>query len=848
MKIISEGSDRSRDDRHTILAVGDDPANLGLLSDYFNRFGHRMIVARDGESALEEARNNRPDLILLDTMISGVNGFETCRRLKADKVLWDIPVILITALTGIEDKMNGFRSGAVDYITKPFQFEEVLDRVRTHLALHMRQRQLQVQNVQLQQEIAERQLVEEAVCRLNVSLEQQVNHHTTELRTANIQLVQEIEKRKRGEAALRESEEKYRSILENIQEGYFEVDLAGSCTFFNKALCTMIDIPKSEMLGMNYKAFMEEEVAKIVCQGCNTVFTTGKPFEAIDVQVIRKNGTKRVVNSSVCLIKDKEGHRIGFRGVVRDITDRNRVEEKLKESEERYRVAIEGSNDGIAMVKNDQHIFCNQKFLKIFGYDRQEEILGQPMSKVVHPDDLNRVTEFNRLRQLGDPAPSRYEFKGVCKDGGRVFIEVSATKTSYRGEPVSLVFLRDVTERKKLESMLQQAQKMEAIGTLAGGIAHDFNNILAIIMGCTELSLITTPEDSLIHDHLSQVLEAGSRATDLVQQILTFSRKKVLERIPLQLSPVVKEILKMMRASLPSTIQIDQHIEPDTGLVLADPTQIHQLLMNLCTNAAHAMGENGGSLTITLSNADIFLKNQDILPEIAPGQYLLLTVRDTGLGMDRALLDRIFEPYFTTKESGEGTGLGLAVAHGIVKSYGGTILVQSEPGKGTLFQIFLPRIDRPIEVKGSEPPFESVPMGRETILLVDDEQAVLKIGQKMLEHLGYEVISSSTSLEALRLFRDQPDRFDLVVTDMTMPEMTGDRLAQEIMRIRPGFPVILCTGFTERITKDEAQTLGIRELLAKPLAIHTLAKTIREILDQKLTIEDRGSNGRYSDH
>jgi PAS domain S-box-containing protein len=522
---------------------------------------------------------------------------------------------------------------------------------------------------------------------------------------------------------------------------------------------------------------------------------------------------------------------IGSVHVARDITERKQAEEKLKETEEQYRMAIESSNDGIAMVRDDRHLFVNQRFLEIFGYDRPEEILEQPMSVVIHPEDLDRVANFTRLRQQGEPAPSRYEFKGIRRDGREVFIEVSATRTTYRGALVSLAFLRDITERKKLESMLQQAQKMEAIGTLAGGIAHDFNNILAVIIGCTELSLLDTPEHSSLFNHLRQVLTAGHRAADLVQQILTFSRKKVVERKPLMISLVIKEALKMIRSSLPSTIQIDQNIQQEAGLVLSDPTQIHQLLMNLSTNAAHAMREKGGVLKVSLSNLDISSGNQAQYPGTSPGNYLLLVVSDTGVGMNPAILEKIFDPYFTTKEPGEGTGLGLAVVHGIVESYGGTILVQSEPGQGTIFQILLPRIDPPKTIARDEPFFDKIPKGWEKILFVDDEAILCQVGKQMLENLGYEVTLTSDSLEALKIFRDQPDRFDLVITDMTMPHMTGDKLAQEIMKIRADMPVILCSGFSERITGAQAQSLGIRKFLEKPLSMTILAKTIRETLD-----------------
>jgi nitrogen-specific signal transduction histidine kinase/ActR/RegA family two-component response regulator len=386
-------------------------------------------------------------------------------------------------------------------------------------------------------------------------------------------------------------------------------------------------------------------------------------------------------------------------------------------------------------------------------------------------------------------------------------------------------------ERAALQEQLRQAQKMEAIGTLAGGIAHDFNNILAGILGYAELASLDIPEGSEAKYNLQQSIKSTYRAKDLVQQILAFSRQSKQERKPLDIRPIIKEALKMLRASLPSTIEIRQNIEADWGAIEADPTQIHQVLMNLCTNAAHAMSENGGVLEVSLTKFDMDAGTSGVNSEIEPGPYLKLRVSDTGSGMPPEILSRIFDPYFTTKETGKGTGLGLAVVHGIVKSHRGAITVSSEPGKGTTFDIYFPRgdiIQAPSELERIEP----LPLGgRERILFVDDEKAIVEIGQKLLERLGYEVVSRTSSVEALELFRAKPESFDLVVTDMTMPNMTGDKLARELMGIRPDIPVILCTGFSERITEEKAKLLGIREFVMKPLVMKDLAKSMRRALD-----------------
>jgi PAS domain S-box-containing protein len=530
-----------------------------------------------------------------------------------------------------------------------------------------------------------------------------------------IGVTRDITERKRAEEVLRESEERYRSILDNIEDGYFEVDLAGNFTFFNDSLLRELGYSQEEMMGMNNRQYMDKETVKRVYQAFNRVYTTGESYKAYDWELTRKDGSKIIHESSISLMRDAQGERIGFRGVTRNITGKKKAEE----------------------------------------------------------------------------------------------------------------------ERAALQEQLRQAQKMEAIGTLAGGIAHDFNNILGGILGYAELAGLDIPEGSEAKYNLQQSIKSTYRAKDLVQQILAFSRQSKQERKPLDIRAIIKEALKLLRASLPSTIEIRQNIEADWGAIEADPTQIHQVLMNLCTNAAHAMSENGGVLEVSLTKFDMDAGTSGVNSEIEPGPYLKLRVSDTGSGMPPEILSRIFDPYFTTKETGKGTGLGLAVVHGIVKSHRGVITVSSEPGKGTTFDIYFPTgdiIQAPSELERIEP----LPLGGgERVLFVDDEKAIVEIGQKLLERLGYEVVGRTSSVEALELFRAKPESFELVITDMTMPNMTGDKLARELMGIRPGIPVILCTGFSERITEEKAKLLGIREFVMKPLVMKDLAKSMRRALDRQ---------------
>jgi signal transduction histidine kinase/ActR/RegA family two-component response regulator len=388
-------------------------------------------------------------------------------------------------------------------------------------------------------------------------------------------------------------------------------------------------------------------------------------------------------------------------------------------------------------------------------------------------------------------------------------------------------------ERQQLEHQLRQSQKMEAIGTLAGGIAHDFNNILTPIIGFTEMSLSRIPPDSKINRNMNEVLTAANRAQELVKQILTFSRQTEHEKRPLFIEPVVKEVMKLLRSTLPSTITINQDISKNTRPILADPTSIHQVLMNLCMNAYHAMRDKGGILTVSLKELEVGLHDSDGYHDIQPGPCLKITVSDTGHGMSKEILERIFSPYFSTKPEGEGTGLGLSVVHGIIKSHKGRINVYSEPQKGTTFDVLLPVIEISEGLEDLKKAFmNSLPTGHEHILLVDDENQILLLIDEMLSNLGYKVTTRNSGIDAYESFREQPKQFDLVITDQTMPGMTGIDLAKKLLRIRTDISVILCTGYSETISEKTAKLIGIQEYLMKPVAIDKLAKTVRNVLNR----------------
>ena len=383
----------------------------------------------------------------------------------------------------------------------------------------------------------------------------------------------------------------------------------------------------------------------------------------------------------------------------------------------------------------------------------------------------------------------------------------------------------------KYERQLQQVLKIQAIGTLAGGIAHDFNNILFPIVGYTELTMDEVAEDSMAHKNLEEILKAANRAKDLVKQILTFSRQSDQERKPTKVQNIVTEALKLLRASIPASIEIVHKIQDDCAPVMGDATQIHQVIMNLCTNAYQAMQDKGGKLEVILNEVDVGYEETVDRIGMQPGKHLQLLVKDEGCGMDAAVMDRIFEPYYTTKEQGKGTGLGLSVIHGIVKNHRGDINVKSTPGKGTVFQVYLPVIED-LDLGAELEPTNGAAQGEERILLVDDEEQIVAMERQMLENLGYRVTARTDSQEALKVFSEQPHNFDLVITDMTMPHMTGDELARKMLDIEPNIPVILCTGFNEVITEDKALSMGIQKFVMKPVVKNDLATTIRTVLDQ----------------
>jgi len=469
----------------------------------------------------------------------------------------------------------------------------------------------------------------------------------------------------------------------------------------------------------------------------------------------------------------------------------------------------------------------------LMGYNINEiKPDDQTYFQMVYPDDRAVVENTHQSSIQKGTSGYELEHRIVRNDADAIHTVIMTCEheTDSSGKIVeSIITVQDITDRKKLEENLRQAQRIESVGSLAGGIAHDFNNILYPIVGMSEMLLEDLPAASVEHENAQEIFKAGIRGRDLVKQILTLSRQSTSKFIPVRFQHVLKEVLKLSRATIPANIEIIKDIQSDCGLILADPGQLHQIAMNLMTNAYHAVEQPDGKISVQLAEAEIgdnALKHKSI----PPGRYAVLSVSDTGCGIGPEVMDKIFEPYFTTKEQGKGTGLGLAVVYGIVKEHNGYIEANSKLGKGTILNVYLPLSQGVTEIQPDEK-FSKYETGTERILLVDDEEPVALLEKQMLKRLGYTVSSCTSSLEALEVFRASPDAFDLVVTDMTMPKMTGNQLAKELIPIRPDIPIIICTGFSEHINKERAIAIGIKDFLMKPVVKSEMAEVVRRVLD-----------------
>ena len=679
----------------------------------------------------------------------------------------------------------------------------------------------------------------------------------------------DITDRKQAEESLRESEERYRTLFETMTEG-FAVD---------EIICDESGRPYDlRYLAVN-PAFERQtglKAADIIGRTTLELFPQAEPIWFERYGKVALTGEPAQFEEwfeplgrcfRVSAFRTEPGR---FGAVLTDITERKQAEEALRESEAKYRNLFENMaeevhfwklvRDESGQIKTWQVVDVNPPALKTWGRKSLEDTIGRTADEIYpgatdhYMAVVQKIMRENVPCSFDDyfPPPVDKYFRFTSVPLGEYFITTGADVTGIKKAQEALQKAHDelelrveerteelrkayeklkeeIVERERAEQQLRQAQKMEALGTMSGGIAHDFNNILAAIIGFTELVADHAPKASRDAHHLQRIMEAGIRGRELVRQMLTFSRKTEQEKKPLRLGGIVEETIKLIRATIPATISIRVNTLGESGLILADPTQIQQVLMNLCTNAAYAMREKGGSLDIDLKDYSVSPSDGD--PHgIKPGLYMKLSVRDTGTGMSRDVMDKIFDPFFTTKNVGEGSGLGLSVVHGIVKQHDGCILVESKLAKGSTFTVYLPKIAGELQTDtGCD---DEIPTGSERILFVDDEAALVEMGEDILAELGYEVFSRMSSTEALALFKGDPSRFDLVITDQTMPGMTGADLAKEVLALRADMPIIMCTGFSHLVDADKAKAAGIKAFAMKPLTKREIARTIRNVLDE----------------
>jgi PAS domain S-box-containing protein len=538
-------------------------------------------------------------------------------------------------------------------------------------------------------------------------------------------------------------------------------------------------------------------------------------------------------------LKDPDtGETVGVIMRVQDITARVRSEETLKENRQRLQLVVDNLPVALGRLYPDgTAAFLDNKMEALTGYAPEDFRPGvRSWPEVILEQDQEQARKAF-LHALGTNRNYVRSYRVKSKDGRVIWLQESGRITcDVHGRALYTdIVLLDITERKQAEEMrpqfeaqLRQAQRMDAIGSLAGGIAHDFNNILGVMLGYTEMVLMSLKEDDGQKRRLQQVLKAGKRGKDLVSQILSFSRPSPQERRPVRVNAIVKEALNMLRATLPATIELKMKLAEDHDTILADPTQMHQVIINLFANAAHAMRDQGGVLDISVQPVTLDAKTAAQYHGLAPGPHLSITVKDSGHGMDRDTMEKIFDPFFTTKKMEEGTGIGLAMVHGIIKAHGGAITVQSKEGRGTEFQFYLPRVEA-TELPGA-PEAMAVENGQERLLFVDDEEWLVDMWKEILESLGYRMTATTKPLDALQMFKENPQNYDLVITDQTMPQMTGLELAQEFLALRPDLPIILVTGFSQVVTPEKAKATGVREYIMKPLSISELTNAISRSL------------------
>lgn len=790
--------------KHKVLLVDDSETNRLIFTHMFSQHLPEcdLYEAKCAEEGIRLAREIQPDCAILDFDMPDMSGIELCRYLKTHEEISRFPILLITAMdTDSQLRASGLEAGADDFLQRPCENTDLIAKIRVLL---------------------------------------RIKRAEDELRAVNKRLAELAEERTR---ALYDSDARFRLLFEYGSDAVLVFELAPdirNSRFLeaNDVACQRMGYRRDEVLQLRLRDIIPPSLINGVQGRIESIVKHKHVF--FETMLLRRDGQQVPVAVQARVLGAEEG-RHTIMALARDLTGPPNAREPISESIARFRIVTAQTGQMIYDCNlRTGHIKWGGAVTQVTGYTLAE-MNAFDMNRwgdQIHTDDWKRVViRADAARQ--EVGKYQIEYRIRHKTGEYRYVEdLGVVLPGEDGKAYRILgTIKDITarlqeeaERRRIEQEMQHSQKLESLGVLAGGIAHDFNNILAAIIGLTDMSLQEIPKNSEVYQDLKEALQAAHRAKELVKQILTFSRQSGEERAPLFLHVVVREALKLLRASLPATIDIIDSVDVHSGATYANAAQMHQVIMNYCTNAAQAMNPKGGGvLEVRLVDEELDEKKAMAHPKLRPGSYLKLSVSDTGHGMDEHVLKRIFDPFFTTKGPGEGTGMGLAVVHGIVTAHGGVILVETKPGLGSTFHTYFPKVSDP--ATHQEPEAETMPEGTERVLFVDDEEGVRRFGESLLNRLGYKAVFCKSAHEALELFGKYPNRFDLVITDQIMPKMTGDLLAKWVKELRPDIPIILFTGFSEEFTDERVRDAGISDIVMKPIVAMDLAKRIRKALD-----------------